>query len=363
MIPIYQPYLPKEALRYAHDALDSTWISSQGPYIAKATEQMREKVQCKHVILINNGTCATHMLALALQFKYPRINKIIVPANVYVAAWNSFLFTGHFDFEVLDADLNTWNIDHSKISDYDFKTALLVVHNLGNIINVPDLKKKHPDLVMVEDACEGLFGKYNNNFAGTQSLLSSISFFGNKSITTGEGGAVFTNDTDLFEYLNSIKSQGQSTTRYLHDKLGYNYRMTNIQAALLCGQLEMATRIREMKHELFELYRKEFSVVDEISFQKIEQGTEHAEWMFAIRLNNFDLTQKEKIEKYLHDNGIESRPMFYPIYRHSHLSSFNTPAPNAVTLNEQCVMLPSYPELKKEEVMYICNKIKSFLRS
>lgn len=90
MLPIYKPYLPASSLRYAHDALDSTWISSQGVYIDKAKEQLKELIKSRYVVLVNNGTCATHMLALGLKFKYPHIRKIIVPNNVYVAAWNSF---------------------------------------------------------------------------------------------------------------------------------------------------------------------------------------------------------------------------------------------------------------------------------
>ncbi|MFM9027031.1 MAG: DegT/DnrJ/EryC1/StrS family aminotransferase, partial [Bacteroidota bacterium] len=156
MLPIYQPYLPKECLRYAHEALESTWISSQGVFIDRAKERLKDLVDSRYVILVNNGTCATHMLALGLHFKYPHVKKLLVPNNVYVAAWNSFLYSGGFELIPVDADLNTWNMDAGMIGEPGDDTALLVVHNLGNIVNVPAIQRKYPRLLIVEDACEGL---------------------------------------------------------------------------------------------------------------------------------------------------------------------------------------------------------------
>lgn len=363
MLPIYQPWLPASCLKYAHDALDSTWISSQGVYIDKAKDKLKEILGSRYIVLVNNGTCATHMLALGLKFRYPNLKKIIVPNNVYVAAWNSFLFSGGFEFEVIDARLDTWNIDHSKIQGTGKDTALLVVHNLGNIINVPALKKKYPDLLIVEDNCEGLFGKYDGKYSGTASLMASLSFFGNKTITSGEGGAILTQDEDLFEYLNSVRGQGQSSVRYVHDKLGYNYRMTNIQAALLYGQLEMLDEIRSRKAEVFALYKKELESAEEIRFQEIEAGTEHAQWMFAVRFDGFDLNRKRMLELFLFENNIETRPMFYSINQHAHLKSVKSDNTVADQLNHQCLILPSFPELTRSQILTVTRKIKDFLRT
>lgn len=363
MLPIYQPYLPKETLKYAHDALDSTWISSQGVYIDKAKDKLKEIVGSRYVVLVNNGTCATHMLALGLKFKYPHIRKIIVPNNVYVAAWNSFLFSGGYDFEVIDAQPDTWNMDHGQLSKIGNDTALLVVHNLGNIINVPAIRRRFPDLVIVEDNCEGLFGKYDNAYSGTQSMMASVSFFGNKTITSGEGGAVFTQDESLFEYLNSVRGQGQSSVRYIHDKLGYNYRMTNIQAALLYGQLEILDEIRERKRAVFDLYRQELKDVEGVRFQVAEPGTDHAQWMFAVRFENFDLNKKRFLELFLFENNIETRPMFYSINHHEHLKHIASNNTVADLLNHQCLLLPSFPELTRSQILTVTRKIKEFMRT
>ena len=114
----------------------------------------------------------------------------------------------------------------------------MIVHNIGNVIDVPMLKNRFPNTIFIEDNCEGFLGKYGDKYTGTDSFASSISFFGNKTLTSGEGGAFITNDCDVFEYINKIKSQGQSNEKFIHDVLGYNYRMTNVQAAILLGQLE-----------------------------------------------------------------------------------------------------------------------------
>jgi perosamine synthetase len=361
MLPIYQPYLPKHSLKYAHEALDSTWISSQGVFIDRAKDMLKEMFGSRYVVMVNNGTCATHMLALGLKFKYPHIKKIIVPNNVYVAAWNSFLFSGGFELLPIDADAGTWNIYHQGIKSIDKDTAFLAVHNLGNILNIPEIQKRFLGTVIVEDNCEGLFGKHNGVFSGTSSTISSHSFFGNKTITCGEGGAVFMQDEEIFEYLNSVRGQGQSSVRYLHDKLGYNYRMSNVQAALLLGQLEIANEIRDKKAIVFNTYHRELETVEEISFQEIEANTVHAQWMFAIRLMGFNKEKKNALELFLFENNIETRPMFYPINRHDHLKHIQSDNTNASVLNDQCLILPSFPELTHGQILTVCRKLKEFL--
>ena len=362
MIPIYKPYLNKQNLQYAHDAIDSTWISSQGDYLDYVKEDLKKLLGCGKIILTNNGTTSTHLLAIALKYKYPHINKIIVPNNVYVAAWNSFLFDKNYDLIPIDADLDTWNFDTSKIeSVLDENTAILVVHNVGNVINVPKLQEKFPNTVILEDNCEGFLGKYNDNYTGTKSFASSISFFGNKTLTSGEGGAFMTNDDDVFNYINTVKNQGQSETKFIHNILGYNYRMTNIQAAILYGQLKDVDFIIEKKKKIFEQYRSELNGVKNLYFQKEEENTSHSNWMLGIRLTDINITVKKELELFLYESGIDSRPMFYDINSHSYLSEIKNDTTNAKILQSQCIILPSYPELTKSQITYICNKIKFFI--
>ncbi len=361
MIPIYQPYFTKKNLDYAHKAIDSGWVSSQGEYLDLTKNKLKEILQCKKLILTNNGTSATHLLAIALKYKYPHITKIIVPNNVYVAAWNSFLYDKNYKLLPIDSNLNTWNIDTSKLEHLlDKNTAVLIVHNIGNVINVPKLKRQFPDTIFLEDNCEGFLGKYEEKFTGTECFVSSISFFGNKTITSGEGGAFITNDDDVFEHINKVKNQGQTNKKYIHDVLGYNYRMTNLQAAILYGQLESLSEIKEKKHNIFELYRKKLSCLDNVVFQEVEENTEHSEWFFGLRFVDFDLNKKKDLELYLYEIGIETRPMFYDLTKHKHFSSYELDNTNSVQLNNQCLLLPSYPELTTSQINYITNKIIKF---
>ena len=362
MIPIYKPFLNSHTLKYAHDALDSTWISSQGYYLDAAKEKIKELLNVKWVVLTNNGTTATHLVSKSLQFKNPKIKKIICPNNVYVAAWNSFLFDNYYELNPIDSNLDTWNFDIDSIQKIEDDTAVLIVHNLGNIVNVPKLKEKFNTTLFVEDNCEGFLGKYSGKFSGTESLSSSLSFFANKTITSGEGGCFITNDDDVFDYINNIRNQGQSNEKFIHNNLGYNYRMTNVEAAILYGQLEHLNEIIEKKSKIFDRYKNNLSTLEDISFQKMEDGTIPSNWIFSIRFNSFSEELKKKLELFLFKNKIETRPMFYDINKHTHLSKIKCKTENAKLLNSQVLILPSFPELTLNQVDYICNTIKNFFK-
>ena len=363
MIPIYKPYFTENNLKYAHEALSSGWVSSQGEYLDILKNKLTEFLNCKKLILTNNGTTATHLIALALKYKYPHIKKIIVPNNVYVAAWNSFLFDKEYELVPIDADLDTWNFDLNKLeSVIDEDSAVLIVHNIGNVIDVPMLKNRFPNTIFIEDNCEGFLGKYGDKYTGTDSFASSISFFGNKTLTSGEGGAFITNDCDVFEYINKIKSQGQSNEKFIHDVLGYNYRMTNVQAAILLGQLECIDEIKVKKHRIFQQYKSIFENEKSISIQKIEEGTTHSEWMFGMRFNEFTSEQKKDLELHLFKMGIDTRPMFYEMKKHNYLSHINNEDFVAKQLNDQCLILPSFPQLTESQVTCIGDKILKYIK-
>jgi perosamine synthetase len=356
MIPVYEPYLTKESLKYAHDAIDSGWFS-KGKYNQIVQEKLQELLGVKYVLPVCNGTAATHLIAKALKLKYPKISNVICANNVYVAAWNSFLFDQNYSLSYIDADIDTWNFDLKLIKPKP-EDAILVVHNIGNIIDVPALSKQFPNPI-VEDCCEGFMGKYSGFFAGTQALVSSVSFFGNKNITCGEGGAVLTNDQEIYEFVLKTHGQGQSAKRFVHDVLGYNYRLTNIQAAILCGQLDILDEIINKKTNLFLNYKKLLSH-ERIKLQLENENTVHSKWMFGIRIvgGNF-----ERAEEFFKNNNVEVRPMFYPVTSHEHIRAGYVDVSVASLLNKECIILPSYPALTDEQQKYVAKIVLEYVNS
>lgn len=373
MIPVYKPYLSKNSLKYATDAIESTWLAN-GKYVSIVEDKLCELLKVNHVIAVNNGTSATHLVSKSLHFKYPNISHLIVPNNCYIAAINSFLFDeDYYDMlHPIDADPHTWNISNIELED-KFKylnkyggnksAAILIVHNLGNIYNIKKIKEM--GYVVVEDNCEGLFGKYGDRASGTESLASSISFFGNKNITCGEGGAFITNDSDVYEYIKCIQGQGQSEKRFVHKHLGYNYRMTNVAAAMLLGQLEIYTEIMDKKAELFYKYKKAFEDIEDVYLQHREHDTEHSKWMMGIKIDKEKMSY-DLAEVFFRNKGIEIRPMFYSIREHLYLNDFRYKIHDykdniAKMLNQKIIILPSYPGMTDDEFKRIRSAVFEFL--
>jgi len=369
LIPVYKPNL-KNYKESAINAIHSEWISNHGKYVDLATNKLKDILNVKNIILMNNGTCATHCLLLALKYKYPQIKKIYIPNNCYVAVYNCALMEYNInELEVLKINNMTWNMEMSKdyLLSLDKDSAIMIVHNLGGIIDVDYIKKIRKDIILIEDNCEGLFGKYNNKYTSASNavLCSSISFYGNKIITTGEGGAFITNDDFIYNYIKHIYSQGMTSIKFIHNLKSYNYRMTNIQAAFLYDQLNDINTILKMKKKIFTTYKK--LLKDDINNKKItlqknKKNCISADWMFAIRINNNNKNIND-ITKYFLDNNIEIRPFFYPYYYHKHLKEIPNKNDNTISdeLNKDIIILPSYPELTISQIIYIIKILKSLI--
>lgn len=362
MIPIYKPYLEKYKTS-AISAIKDEWVSNHGINIELASNKLCNILNIKYCILMNNGTSATQCLFKALKYKYPDIKKIYIPNNVFIAPWNCCLIEYSEDIiEVMKMNENTLNIDTSEeyIKNLDNNSAVLIVHNLGNIVNVPRLRKIRPDIIFIEDNCEGLFGSYEDKYSGTESLCSAVSFYGNKILTTGEGGAFFTNDYDIYNYIKNIYSHGMSNVRYIHNNIGYNFRMTNVQAGLLYDQLNDYKHILELKNNVFNTYDLLLSDLlynNTISKLNIEAKTLSAPWMYTLIIKNIPY---DIVEAYMTKYNIDVRPFFYDIHCHTHLKNIhNQYKPLLNTQNG--VMLPSYPTLEYKQQEYICNIIKNMI--
>jgi perosamine synthetase len=354
MIPIYVPRIKTDS---AKDALESNWISSQGPYLEKTRTALSTLFNIPYIILMNNGTSATHMLLKALKFKHPDIKRIYAPNNVFVAVWNTILYEYDCDaMTILEMDPITLNMrtDEEYIRSLEPNSAVMIVHNIGNIVNVPHLKRMRPDIIFIEDNCEGLFGKYEDCYSGMSpsSLCSAVSFFANKTITCGEGGAFFTHDKEVYDFIHCSINHGASAERYVYKTLGYNYRITNIQAALLYDQLTLVDSIRTDKHAVFVEYKKRLTghVIIPVS----EENTIPSEWMFVCGAT----IDYKQLESYMKNNGVDIRPFFYNITAHSHLANIHC---ESIPLKYSYFMLPSSPDLSTEQITHVCNTLIDFL--
>jgi perosamine synthetase len=210
-----------------------------------------------------------------------------------------------------------------------------------------------------------MLGKYEDTFSGMSesSLCSSCSFYGNKIITTGEGGAFFTQDEEVYNYIKSVYCQGMSDTRYLHNVHAYNYRMTNIEAGFLYDQLNDVENILENKYKIFQNYDhlfKDFVKLGKIDLIKHEENTIHSPWIYALRIVDNTKTIEETCA-FFKKNNIDIRPFFYPINAHEHLKMVENNDETSHILNKEIIMIPSSPNITYEEQEYIVNTITYFL--
>jgi perosamine synthetase len=333
--PIYTPDIAPYTTSI-QKAISDGWISSQGEFISKAERICSEQIGSPYCVLVNNGTSATHLLYKSLKFKYPNLRRLYVPDYVFVAVWNCALYEYQpHQISVLKIDPTTLNMceDEEYILSLEPDSAVVVVHNVGNVVNVPRLQRIRPDLVFVEDCCEAFVETYEGSIVGTKSLCAAVSFFGNKLITTGEGGLWYTNDRALYEFIYKSCHHGMTSERYVYDVLGYNYRMTNLQAALLFDQMEDSSAIVRRKRDVYTRYVR---LLKHTQYTPSTTGI----WMFIARAHHETYVD---IQSRLRECGIDTRPMFYDIHTHSHLRDIVVERQDI--RHSQLFMLPSSPLL------------------
>ena len=339
--PIYTPDLTRYTTSI-HKAIADGWVSSQGEFLEKARIEASACLETPYVVLVNNGTSATHLLYKSLKFKHPDLRRIYVPEAVFVAVWNCALYEYPPEMiQVLPIDPVTLN---PVFDDIEPNSAVVVVHNIGNVINVPDLLRRRPDLVVVEDCCEAFLETYEGHPTGTAALCAAASFFGNKTVTTGEGGIWYTRDKELYDFILKSCHHGMTSDRYVYDVLGYNYRMTNLQAALLYDQLCDIDSILVRKWTVRDRY------VDLMPNWVVSRGL----WMTVLRIPEISYAT---LAPKLLAAGVDTRPMFYPLRTHPHLKCIA--APTSSFGHDELFMIPSSPGLTAFDQVFIVSAIRA----
>ncbi len=357
-IPVYRPWLTDEEKNNVLDCLESGWISSKGKYVEKFEAAFAEYVGCEYAASVCNGTVALH-LALAALGVGPG-DEVIVPTLTYVASVNAIMYVGAQPVFV-DSTVSNWNLDIDDVKRaITSKTkAIIAVHLYGHpadMVSLRELCDEH-DLLLIEDCAEALGAYIGDQHVGVYGDISTFSFYGNKTITTGEGGMVITRSSSLAERLVHMRGQGLAKHReYWHDIIGFNFRMTNVCAAIGLAQLSRIKDIQQRKNHIAASYRQQLE--DYIDFQPTTPGTIHSHWMVCGLVSKTQ--QRDPLREHLKKEGIETRPLFYPVHSMPmYLHRFRR-MPISEMLSSRGINLPSYPELTDSEIDRVCQAIKGF---
>jgi perosamine synthetase len=315
-LPVAEPVLAGNEIAYVTDCLDTTWISSNGAYIERFERGFAEFCGVQHAIAVCNGTAALHVALLGLGIGPG--DEVIVPTLTFVATANAVTYCGARPVFV-DSEPETWNMDPALIEEKitPRTRGIIVVHLYGHPVDMDPvlaIARRH-GLFVVEDAAEAHGAEYKGRRAGSLADAATFSFYGNKIITTGEGGMVVTDDEALARRIRQLKGQGQDfEQRYWFPILGYNYRMTNIQAAIGLAQLEKVDCHLARRREIAGWYREFLGDHPLLALQPEKPWARNAYWMNSVVLaESFPLRREETMGR-LAEQGIETRPFFYPMH-------------------------------------------------
>ena len=358
-IPVYQPWLTDLEKKYLNEAYDSSWISSQGKFIDKAEELIADFIGTKYALVTSSGTTALHLSLRSLGLNYNQQPFVIAVPNITFIA-SAFAPSYHEATLIfIDIDPNTWNMDmdhlESRLKKHNID-IVMPVHLYGNPCDMDRLKKLqekyHFDII--EDACESLGASIDGVKTGNLGDIGCFSFYGNKTLSCGEGGAITTNVESLYEQSKILRGQAQNPNkRYWHVDIGYNYRLTNIQAAILCGQLERQNEILSEKLRVSNRYLDNLKNTP-VELQTVLSNHTHSYWLISIKLP----TTSDKAQPILKKAGIDTRRMFYPITEMPPYQGLtNRKFPNSKHLSNHGISLPSYPTLTNNEIDYICTEV------
>lgn len=357
--PVYQPSLTGNEKKYVMDCMDTTWISSKGEYLKKFETKFAEFIGIKYATGVSNGTVAIHLALVALGIGEG--DEVIVPTFTYIASANPIAQVGAIPV-FCDSDRETWQMSPEDIeAKITPKTkAIMVAHLYGHPCDMEKIMKvaqKH-NLLVIEDCAEAIGSKFNGKCVGSFGDIACFSFFGNKTITTGEGGMVVTNDPILYDRAVRFKGQGLAKYReYWHDVAGFNYRMTNIEAAIGLAQLEQAETFISKKRQIAQWYMEELKDLP-LEFNKEHDNIFHTYWMVSCLVDSIE--KREDFRNFLKERGIETRPTFYPIHTMPMYEKEFAKHPIAEDIALRGINVPSYPALENSDVEYICNVIKEY---
>ena len=366
IIPVSKPIVTKSDAKKVYNVIKSGWISSAGPDIDLFENNLSKFVNRKYACAVSNGTAALEIAVKSLGLS--KNDEVIMPSFTIIS--NAIAIIKNFAKPVLiDSDLVTWNIDVHKIEKKITKKtkAIMLPHIYGFPCDMDKILKicKKYNLYLIEDAAEMLGQKYKKRQCGSFGDISTFSFYANKHITTGEGGMILTNNKKWSDKCRDLRNLcfGKKN-RFNHSDIGWNYRFTNIQAALGLSQLKNINHMIAKKIEIGKLYYEKLSQNKNIFMQKpIYNNSKNIYWVVGILILNKKIPY-EKIKNILSQKGIQTRPFFYPMDKQTTLKKYKTKEkyPNSQYISKYGFYLPSYFSLKKKDINYISNVVNHIIK-
>lgn len=361
-VAVAHPDLSGNELKYVTECIETEWISSQGKFIAAFEEAFREWTGAAHAIACSSGTTALH-LALAGLGIGPG-DEVIVPSMTYVASGNAVAYVGA-DIVLVDSDPDSLNVTPELVAAAitPRTRAVIPVDLFGLPVDIPALRRAVPERVaIVEDAAEALGARVNGEHVGLHADVATFSFFGNKTLTTGEGGMVTCRDADLAERILLLRGQGQDPQRtYYHPVMGFNYRLTNMQAAVGLAQLERVQHHLDARQRVVDRYTRLLgSLSGRLHIPPIPKSVQHGNWMFTVTLREGGAEERDVIRQSLADDGIETRPGFTPLHRLP-MYEDHRPFPHADWISDSGICLPTHARLTDDDVDFVVERLLSAL--
>ena len=364
-ISVAQPVLAGNERKYVMDCLDTNWISSNGKYILAFEEAFAAFCNVKHAVAVNNGTTALHLALVALGLQPG--DEVIVPTVTYIATANAVRYCGGIPV-LADSSPGTLNLDPADIERRitPRTKAIIPVHLYGHpaeMHSILAVARKH-GLKVVEDAAEAHGAAVNGEMVGGLGDCATFSFFGNKIITTGEGGMVTTNDDHLAEQLRIYRNQGvDPNRRYWFPVVGYNYRMTNIQAAIGLGQMETIDKALADRQRLARWYDEALAPLSQaIALPLQSDWARHVYWMYTIFLKEGGAPERDAVMRDLDEVGIETRPVFHPLHEMPPYKE-DKAYPVADQWAQRGINLPTHQRLTQAHVERIADALGAALRN
>lgn len=377
-IPLSVPEINGNEWKYVKECLDTNWVSSAGPFVDRFERQLAEYVDAKYAIATVNGTAALH-IALMVAGVQPD-EEVLVPALTFIAPANAVRYAGAWPV-FMDVESEHWQLDPQKIIDFIDKECqwrdgklintitgrrvrgIMPVHILGHPCEIDALLEisRKFDLVVVEDATESLGAKYKQKPVGSGGDIACFSFNGNKIITTGGGGMIVTSNNDWADRARYLTTQAKDdAVEYVHNEIGYNYRLTNIQAALGCAQLEQLPGFVLARRRIAQQYTAALSAVAGVSCPHEAPWAFSIYWLYTVLIDSqvYGIESRSLIKHLGHEN-IQARPLWQPMHRSkAHAGSHSFHIEVADRIHRSAVSLPSSTGLTERDLNLVVAAVK-----